>query len=130
MKRRIPCIVALAYVSCAAAPKTAVVDGRTVPRPTLDFGGHPYSLRHQGAHPRPNGPSDGLTDAGGTITGRVCGMNVDYGVEHRGDHVLPNLLTCAAAATENRSIDPLVLRVGGQATDAPANSSSLYHRSR
>ncbi len=68
-------------------PKTAIVDGKEVPRLTVEFNGQPYSMKHEGAHPRPGGPSSGLRDAGGSIRGRVCGMFVDFDVTHKGDHV-------------------------------------------
>lgn len=69
------------------APTTAIVDGHRVPRLDLAFTGDPYSVTHRRAHPRPRGPSSGLTGDGGTIAGEVCGMQIDYGVEHRRDHV-------------------------------------------
>jgi hypothetical protein len=72
---------------CVGVPKTAVVDGRQVPRLTIQLAGNPYQLKHEGAHPRPGGPSSGLRDAGGSIRGRVCGMFVDLEVQHRGDHL-------------------------------------------
>jgi hypothetical protein len=78
---------ALLLVACATSPRTAIVDGREVPRATLEFNGQPYTVKHEGAHPRPGGPSSGLKDAGGAIRGRVCGMLVDFDVEHKGDHV-------------------------------------------
>jgi hypothetical protein len=84
MKRLIATFVLLG--GCAA-PKTAIVDGREVPRQTLEFSGQPYTVKHEGAHPRPGGPSGGLKDAGGSIRGRVCGMLVDFDVMHKGDHV-------------------------------------------
>lgn len=72
---------------CASTPKTAIVDGREVPRLTLELDGQPYTVKHEGAHPQPGGPSSGLRDAGGSIRGRVCGMLVDFDVAHKGDHV-------------------------------------------
>jgi hypothetical protein len=72
---------------CAGVPTTAVVDGKVVSRATIVVEGDPYTLKHEGAHPRPGGPSDGLRDAGGAIRGRVCGLFVDFDVQHRGDHV-------------------------------------------
>ncbi len=80
-------LLCAAAAGCASAPKTAVVDGREVPRLTLEFDGQPYTVKHEGAHPRPGGPSAGLKDAGGSIRGRVCGMLVDFDVTHRGDRV-------------------------------------------
>jgi hypothetical protein len=44
-------------------------------------------VRHSRAYPSPGSPSSGLRDAGGDISGRVCGMTVDYEVQHKGDHV-------------------------------------------
>lgn len=73
--------------ACATTPATAVVDGVSMPRPTLQFTGQPYTVRHNRAHPRPGGPSSGLRTPGGDITGTVCGADIDYEVYHRGDHV-------------------------------------------
>lgn len=72
-------------VGCA--PSMAVVDGLAVARPTLRFSGRPYQITHRGAHPRPRGPSSGLQDEGGRISGQVCGLDVSYHVSHQGDHV-------------------------------------------
>jgi hypothetical protein len=77
----------LSLASCVTTPKTAIVDGREVPRPTLEFSGQPYTVKHEGAHPQPGGPSSGLQNPGGAIRGRVCGMLIDYDVVHKGDHV-------------------------------------------
>jgi hypothetical protein len=79
--------VAILAAGCATVPKTAVVDGQQVPRLTLEYNGNPYSIKHEGAHPRPGNPSGGLRDNGGAIRGRVCGMLVDLDVTHKGDHV-------------------------------------------
>ena len=75
--------LALAAAGCAGVPKTAMVDGREVPRLTVQLSGNPYQLKHEGAHPRPGGPSSGLRDAGGSIRGRVCGMFVDLEAQQR-----------------------------------------------
>lgn len=72
---------------CATMPTTAVVNGVEVPRLTQEHGGQPFVVRHTGAHPKPGGPSSGLRDYGGKITGQVCGMDIDYQVQHLGDHV-------------------------------------------
>src|SRR6266511_970166 len=84
---RLLLLCALAAGGCAGVPKTAVVDGQTVPRLALEYGGQPYAIKHEGAHPRPGNPSGGLRDAGGSIRGRVCGMFVDLDVSHKGDRV-------------------------------------------
>jgi hypothetical protein len=81
-------IVAFAFLAgCASVPKTATVDGKEVPRLTLEFSGNPFTIKHEGAHPRPGSASGGLDDKGGSIHGRVCGMFIDFDVTHKGDHV-------------------------------------------
>ena len=66
---------------CAAgcAPTTAIVNGQQVPRQNLVFAGRPYDVRHSGAHPAPGGPSSGIKDDGGHISGHVCGLAVRGG---------------------------------------------------
>ena len=72
----------------ACHPAPVVVDGRAVPRQQLEFTGWPYVLRHRDAHPEGDrGASTGLRATGGAITGRVCGVDVYYQVEHQGDAV-------------------------------------------
>jgi hypothetical protein len=83
-------LAATLLAACASTPRTVLVDGREVPRPTLDFSGQPYQVRHVRAYPNPGSPSSGLRDAGGDIEGHVCGLSVDYAVTHRGDHVQLN----------------------------------------
>ncbi len=85
--RQLAIAVGALAAGCVSVPKTAVVDGREVPRLTLEYTGQPYSVKHEGAHPRPGSPSGGLRDSGGSIRGRVCGMLVDFDVSHKGDHV-------------------------------------------
>jgi hypothetical protein len=82
-----PLAALLCFASGCAGSTTAIVDGKPVPRLELAFSGDPYSITHRRAHPRPGGPSGGLSDDGGTIGGDVCGMQIDYGVEHKRDHV-------------------------------------------
>ena len=79
--------ILLAALAGGCASTTAIIDGKTVPRLELAFTGQPYIVRHHRAHPRPGGPSSGLTDSGGDIVGRVCGVDVDFEVQHEGDHV-------------------------------------------
>ncbi len=79
--------LALAWVAGGCIPKTAIVDGKEVPRLELELTGDPYHLFHKGAHPQPRGPSGGLRDDGGEISGRVCGMFAEFDVKHAGDRV-------------------------------------------
>jgi hypothetical protein len=81
-------VLALATVAvgCAGAGPV-IIDGQSVPRPTYQFSGRPFTVKHEGAYPRPSEPSSGLRAAGGSIRGRVCGMFVDADADHKGDHV-------------------------------------------
>jgi hypothetical protein len=111
----------VATAGCAA-PKTAIVDGKTVPRLTLEFTGNPYSIKHDGAHPRPGGPSSGLRDAGGGIRGRVCGMLVDFDVTHKGDHVqlvgsIDNQVAASIDVSEQNGVRHFTGDLGGLAVD-------------
>ncbi len=99
--------VAVLGAGCASLPTTAVVNGVELPRPTREFQGQPYSLRHTGAHPQPGGPSSGLRSYGGKITGQVCGMDVDYEVQHEGDHIQ------MVGFIDNTSSTQLQVRDGG-----------------
>jgi hypothetical protein len=76
----------LAVFIGACAPTTAIVDGKPVPRLDMDFVGQPFAVRVSSAHPRPGSPSGGLMDFGGHVSGNVCGIEVTYDVQHRGDH--------------------------------------------
>jgi hypothetical protein len=80
-------LIGLACLGCGG-PGRVVIDGRQVSRQQLQFTGWPYGLRHRDAHPGgAAGASTGLRGDGGTITGRVCGVDVLYQVEHRGEAV-------------------------------------------
>lgn len=112
----------LLLAACAATPRTAVVDGRVVPRPTLEFFGQPYSIKHEGAHPRPGGPSSGLKDVGGGIRGRVCGMLIDFDVMHKGDHVqlvgsIDNHIPAAIDVSEERGARHFTGNLGSLGVD-------------
>lgn len=77
-------LAGLLFAGCASS--TALVDGRQVPRVDFDFVGQPYVVRVSGAHPRPGSPSGGLKDNGGHVSGNVCGLEITFDVEHRGDY--------------------------------------------
>jgi hypothetical protein len=79
--------LAAALAGCAA-PKTAVIDGKTVPRPTLGYTDHDlFAIEHQRAWPQPRGPSSGLHAYGGSLWGRVCGSDVNFEAEYRGRYL-------------------------------------------
>lgn len=80
----------LALAACAGTAGPVVINGVPTPRTTMEFVGNPYSIRHTAAHPRPGSPSGGVTGDGGTITGTVCGADIQYHVSHNGDHVRVN----------------------------------------
>jgi hypothetical protein len=123
-------LVVLLCAGCAGVPKTAVVDGREVPRLTLELTGQPYSVKHEGAHPRPGGPSDGLSDAGGSIRGRVCGLLVDFDVAHKGDHVqlvgsLDNHIPAAIDVSEQNGVRHFTGNLGGLGVDFTLDQATL-----
>lgn len=68
------------------APTTVTVQGRQLPRVEHAYTGQPFDVRHLGAHPQPGGASSGVRGYGGRITGNVCGLDIDYEVQHQGDH--------------------------------------------
>src|SRR4051794_31968723 len=124
MERRTLMQLALAglMTGCATVPRTAIVDGKEVPRLNLDLGGQPYWVQHTGAHPRPGGPSSGLRDAGGAIRGRVCGMFIDLDAAHRGDRVqvvgsIDNRKPAAIAVSEADGVRHFTGNLGGAGVD-------------
>src|SRR4051812_3616583 len=110
----------LPLLASACAPATAVVDGRTVPRLDLEFGGQPYAVRFSAAHPRPGGASSGLRDYGGRIIGNVCGLDVAYEVQHEGDH----LRLSGFIDDQTLASTLLVTDVGGVSRDIRGNLAS------
>ena len=83
----LPLLVFAGLCGCSSAPTFVLVDGVRLPTLTHEFAGNPYGLRHSRAHPEPGGASSGLRSPGGTISGSVCGADINVEVEHRGDHV-------------------------------------------
>jgi hypothetical protein len=82
------CLLAAPLLSAGCAELSpAVVDSVAQQRRKQEFSGQPYKLRHLDAHPNPGSPSSGVEGRGGSITGVVCGADVQYQVTHRGDHV-------------------------------------------
>ena len=73
--------------SCAKTLEPVIVDGVKTPRTTNEYVGQPYSIRHYDAYPKSGDPSGGLSAAGGSIAGTVCGADIQYQVTHKGDHV-------------------------------------------
>lgn len=120
----------LTLAGCATVPKTAIVDGQEVPRKTLEFTGQPYTITHRAAHPRPGGPSSGLRDAGGNITGQVCGMDVDYSVKHEGDRVqlvgfLDQTIATQLHVRDQHGLRTISGNLGGLAVNLTLTSSAL-----
>lgn len=89
MVRRISGGLALAVLATVATgclvPRTAMVDGKALKRPTLQYTDARYfKLIHEGVHPAAVSASSGLWADGGRITGRICGGDVVYDVWHAG----------------------------------------------
>lgn len=74
-------------VSCARTLGPVIIDGVATPRATNEYVGQPYSIRHYDAYPKLVEPSGGLSTAGGSIAGTVCGADIHYQVTHKGEHV-------------------------------------------
>lgn len=87
MKRSVYMLAVGLVAASGCAPTTAIVNGKEVPRLSLSFTGRPYSVKHMRAHPDPRGPSSGLTDDGGHVTGIICGLDLLLDVKHAGDRV-------------------------------------------
>lgn len=77
----------ITLTACAGTAGTVMVDGQALPRITKEWVGSPYAIRLSGGHPRPGEPTGGATASGGMLTGVVCGVSLDYEVEHKGDHI-------------------------------------------
>jgi hypothetical protein len=115
---------------CATVPQTAIVDGKTVARLTLDLTGQPYQIKHEGAHPQPGKPSSGLRDVGGRIHGNVCGMFVDFDVTHKGDHVqlvgsIDNRVPAAVDVGDDHGMRHFTGNLGGLAVDFIAGPGGM-----
>ena len=122
--------LALIVAGCAGTPKTAIVDGRQVPRLTLTLTGQPYEIKHDGAHPRPGGASSGLEDNGGAIHGRICGMFIDFDVAHKGDHVqlvgsIDNHMPAAIDVSEDHGVRRFSGNLGGLGVDFTIDPSQM-----
>jgi hypothetical protein len=75
----------LCTIACGCAAQPVIIDGKPVPRVSLDYAGQPFVVRLSDGHPDPGSPSGGTRGFGGRISGNVCGIDVVYDVEHRGD---------------------------------------------
>lgn len=129
MRTRILFLLVALTAGCAGS-QTVVIDGHEVPRQTVELTGQPYSLRHERAHPRPGGPSDGLRADGGSIRGKICGMMVDIDVKHEGDHVqlvgsLDNRRDLAIAIAGSPESLHFTGNLGGLGVDFTANPQQL-----
>jgi len=81
-------LVCSALFVVACAPRNAIVGGRQVPRVTLDYSDHRvFALTHDAAYPVARGPSSGLHEYAGRMTGRVCGNDVWLEAEYRGRYM-------------------------------------------
>lgn len=133
LRRALAHLARLALVTvagCATLPTTALVDGQEVPRKTLEFTGQPYTITHRAAHPRPGGPSSGLRDVGGNITGLICGMDVEYSVKHEGDRVqmvgfLDQTIATQLWVRDQHGLRTISGNLGGLAVNLTLTSSAL-----
>jgi hypothetical protein len=77
--------IAALFTLIGCAPRTAVVNGQTLPRPTLAYTDHYYyAVTHYGAFPESRGASSGLRSYGGRIAGFACGADFNFETDYRG----------------------------------------------
>lgn len=99
--------LSLSFAGCASSPKSAktvLVNGQQVPRINLSFTGQPYTVTHKNAHPMPGGPSSGVVGSGGVVIGRICGVDINYDVRHKGDHIFLNGVVSGSTSQYNANI--------------------------
>ena len=99
--------LSLSVTGCASSPKaakTVLVNGQEMPRINLTFTGQPYTVMHKNAHPMPGGPSSGVVASGGAILGRICGVDINYDVKHKGDHIFINGVVSGSTSQYNANI--------------------------
>jgi hypothetical protein len=112
-------LVVLPVAVGCAGPRTVMIDGREVQRPAYQFSGQPFTVKHESAYPQAGDPSSGLRAGGGSIRGRVCGMNLDLDVDHKGDHVQ------LVGSIDNRAPFAVDVRGGSSALHFTGNLSGL-----
>lgn len=73
---------------CAVGCAHARAPHPTLPRERLGYTDHKlFALMHYDAYPAEIGPSAGVRDYGGRVTGRVCGADVNLEAEYRGRYL-------------------------------------------
>src|SRR5262245_53173447 len=84
----VPVFFSLLGISAGCAPTTATVDGHTLDRPNLSYTDHQlYALEHRAAYPGWQSPSSGLHTYGGTLSGRVCGVDMHLDADYYGRYL-------------------------------------------
>jgi len=72
-------------LAVGCSPTTAVVNGKSVARPTLGYtDGYYYAVRHFRAYPEHRGASTGLRSYGGRLAGFACGADFTYESDYSG----------------------------------------------
>jgi hypothetical protein len=81
-------LVCVLIVAGCGTPRWAVVDGKRVERPTLRYtDAHQYTIEHRGAWPGIFTPGGAGTIDDGRLTGRACGMELDFDASWYGSRV-------------------------------------------
>ena len=79
-------LLLVSLIGCAPPP--VVINGKIVPRPQLGYTDNNYfAVKHANAYPEQRGPSSGLRSYGGSISGRICGVDVTYETRNRGRYM-------------------------------------------
>jgi hypothetical protein len=78
-------LISMALLAAACAPRSAMVRGHEMARPTVAYSDHRvFALIHDAAYPEARGPSSGLREYAGRMAGRVCGNDVWLEADYRG----------------------------------------------
>ena len=82
-----------AFVACClfavgcGTPKYAVVDGKRVERPSVEYGSDFFWIEHERAFPGVFDPHRGLDVNDGTLRGQVCKININFDASWYGDRL-------------------------------------------
>ncbi|MCU1283318.1 MAG: hypothetical protein JWM53_6864 [bacterium] len=78
MTRSLVVVVVLVLLGGCAAHNYAIVDGKRVERPSVVYGGDYFWLEHDRAFPGVFDPKRGRDVDDGTLTGKLCGVDVSF----------------------------------------------------
>lgn len=84
--RVVPGVLFVSLALGCQGPQVAGAPG-VAGKDAIQLVGQPYALTHKGARSDSKKASDGVSGAGGDISGLLCGSDLMMQVAHKGDHV-------------------------------------------